>query len=238
MPRRPAPCRSCGKPCNWGTGQDPHNITCRDCRRATPKPVQEPKTRPPAAKDNMHVCEACSNHFHTRETRPGQAKYCSHQCYVSNRTHTRPARPKSRKVYFPTCPTCDQIHATGNKRKNYCSDDCRYEARLAQLNYWYWYANSCIPNGEGRSWRNAFIWWMRNRDGDVCQICQDAQGPIQWDLPSGPKGHPSGLGPSIDHIIPKALGGTDHPDNLHLAHWVCNRERKTKPLPSTQMVIV
>jgi len=35
---------------------------------------------------------------------------------------------------------------------------------------------------------------------------------------------------SIDHIIPKSLGGTNDYDNLQLAHRDCNSRRGNKPL--------
>lgn len=52
------------------------------------------------------------------------------------------------------------------------------------------------------------------RDRWRCQICgkavqQDAEVP-----------HP--LAPTIDHIIPLALGGTHEPSNVQLAHFKCN----------------
>lgn len=31
----------------------------------------------------------------------------------------------------------------------------------------------------------------------------------------------------VDHIIPHAYGGTDHPHNLRAAHRTCNRRRGT-----------
>lgn len=36
---------------------------------------------------------------------------------------------------------------------------------------------------------------------------------------------PDLLAPSIDHIVPKALGGTDDLSNLQMAHWGCNQRK-------------
>jgi 5-methylcytosine-specific restriction endonuclease McrA len=52
------------------------------------------------------------------------------------------------------------------------------------------------------------------RDGWVCQLCFK---PINRRL----KGRKS-KAPSIDHIIPLALGGDDTPDNVQAAHFGCN----------------
>lgn len=59
--------------------------------------------------------------------------------------------------------------------------------------------------------RAAIIAALAMRDGDSCYICgqgQDAHDP--WE---------------IEHVKPRALGGTDHLDNLALAHRSCNRAK-------------
>jgi HNH endonuclease len=53
---------------------------------------------------------------------------------------------------------------------------------------------------------------LARRDGDRCQLC----------------GGPFGKGFSrrtLDHIIPRSKGGTNHPANLQLAHFRCNHQR-------------
>lgn len=64
------------------------------------------------------------------------------------------------------------------------------------------------------------VGYLRERDGDKCQICRR---DIRFDLPSGPKGDTRG--PSIDHIVPRSKGGDDDLANLRLTHWGCNRSR-------------
>ena len=53
------------------------------------------------------------------------------------------------------------------------------------------------------------------RDGAVCAICREA---VDMTL----RRPDSLFGPSIDHVVPRANGGTDDPDNLALAHFWCN----------------
>lgn len=36
------------------------------------------------------------------------------------------------------------------------------------------------------------------------------------------------MGPSIDHILPLARGGGDVPNNVQLAHLVCNMRKHAK----------
>ena len=55
------------------------------------------------------------------------------------------------------------------------------------------------------------------RDGEGCALCGD---PIDLTLR-----WPHPLSRSLDHVVPRALGGSNDLDNLRLAHVACNRER-------------
>ena len=52
------------------------------------------------------------------------------------------------------------------------------------------------------------------RDGWVCQLCQE---PIDPELQYPESGYAS-----IDHILPVSHGGDDTPDNVQAAHFGCN----------------
>lgn len=55
---------------------------------------------------------------------------------------------------------------------------------------------------------------IAHRDGFRCQLCKS---PVDMTL--------SGMeqwGPTIDHVIPLAKGGVDGPENVQLAHRICN----------------
>ena len=79
------------------------------------------------------------------------------------------------------------------------------------------------PDQDSGSHRKAF---ERNKrkilsTQGVCGICGR---PVDLSLH-----YPNPLSPTVDHIIPIALGG--HPsdiDNLQLAHWTCNRTKSDK----------
>jgi 5-methylcytosine-specific restriction endonuclease McrA len=58
---------------------------------------------------------------------------------------------------------------------------------------------------------------------NVCAWCGD---PIDLTLSGN---HP--LGPSVDHILPRAQGGRDVPSNLQPMHRRCNTARGQAPLP-------
>lgn len=55
----------------------------------------------------------------------------------------------------------------------------------------------------------------------VCGICGQ---PVDFSLK-----YPHPMSACIDHIIPVAKGGhPSDPDNLQLAHWMCNRQKSDK----------
>lgn len=58
--------------------------------------------------------------------------------------------------------------------------------------------------------------YLAQRDGDRCQLCGGRFGIALTRR-------------TLDHIIPRARGGTDHPANLRLAHFVCNHQRGCPP---------
>lgn len=58
---------------------------------------------------------------------------------------------------------------------------------------------------------------LRQRDGGNCWLCEE---PIDFSLPPQ---HPKGA--TLEHVIPKAAGGTNHLSNLRLSHAQCNHSR-------------
>lgn len=58
------------------------------------------------------------------------------------------------------------------------------------------------------------------RDRWVCQLCEEAVNPS---LPGNDR-----LGPTLDHIIPLARGGSHTRENVQLAHWICNIRKGAK----------
>lgn len=63
----------------------------------------------------------------------------------------------------------------------------------------------------------AEIW---ERDNGVCGICRT---PIDPDLL-----WPHKMSKTLDHVIPLAKGGTHEPDNIQLAHAVCNSRKNDR----------
>lgn len=65
------------------------------------------------------------------------------------------------------------------------------------------------------TWQEIFI-----RDVGVCQICKE---------PVIERNRMHRLGPTIDHIVPLSLGGSDTRGNVQLAHRSCNCRKSNRP---------
>lgn len=166
-------------------------------------------------------CKGCGQPF----TPTGSAqKYCSKSC--------RPTPPPAATRQCLRCGTPGVKHP-----RKYCSDYCATEAALAKAGKRVndLYALACTLGIHGWGWRQKLYRLLIERDGPGCQICRR---PINMTMRSGPKGHPSGKGPSIDHIHPKARGGTDDLWNLQLTHWKCNRAKRDRPTADTRQQLL
>ncbi len=63
---------------------------------------------------------------------------------------------------------------------------------------------------------------LARRGGTLCSICC-----YPMKMNSDPRKHPDAA--TIDHRVPKSRGGTNHFDNLQLAHSRCNLQRGDDP---------
>jgi 5-methylcytosine-specific restriction endonuclease McrA len=61
---------------------------------------------------------------------------------------------------------------------------------------------------------------IAKRDGNDCKICGD-----EVDLNAEPKDPFRG---SVDHIVPRSRGGSNHPSNLQLSHLWCNQVKSDR----------
>lgn len=107
------------------------------------------------------------------------------------------------EFYQSTCIACDTT-AWNRKRFLYCTPRCKRKA-----------------TGRDTKWiSKAKRLEIYHRDGWVCQICFDPVPKDTWGVSEY-----SPLQASLDHILPRALGGGNSPDNLRLTHILCNSLR-------------
>lgn len=118
--------------------------------------------------------------------------------------------PRQRHFVAGNCWTCGEPFVAVASSAKYCSPDCRPK-------WGHWIESS----------RRAAIY---ERDGWVCQICSR---PIPIVLID----HRHPLSPTLDHVVPKSLGGGHESENLRLAHRLCNSIRSDESNPSWRQLI-
>jgi hypothetical protein len=138
---------------------------------------------------------------HTSRSTPVPA---AHPCRVRERYGA------AHRVFFPDCSVCGRCFATPYTIKT-CSAACTEIKRLD---------NKRAGKQRRRAVKcGAFVAPVSRRkiyerDGWRCRLCGK---PVQRDAKVP---HPKA--PTIDHVIPLAVGGTHEPANCQTAHFLCN----------------
>lgn len=119
----------------------------------------------------------------------------------------RPSEARCR-IYVRDCAECERLFVARSSRTKLCSDVCRRRYLIKQvLDRHYGYVATGMP-------KRSLLDYLFKRDGGKCGICRK---------PVREKGGP--MRPSIDHIWPRSLGGSDELGNLQLAHYQCNLDK-------------
>lgn len=164
------------------------------------------------------------------ETPRGNGRFCSLGCVRAMANYEagknvcplpqgHPALPEripnrakwpSVRVFFTTCAVCSTLFATPYTVST-CSQPC---ARVKRR----WARREEEHRRRARE-RQAFVapvdrQQIFERDRWRCHICGKK---IRRTAPA-----PHPLSPSIDHVIPLAVGGTHEPANVRAAHFLCN----------------
>ena len=130
----------------------------------------------------------------------GRRRHCSNRCQAID--SRLPGRPKS--FTCAVCSTEVSLIVPLTKRGQFKRADSHL-------------CDKCKPHGRyGMNARR-----LAQRDGTDCKICGDAvdMNAVKPDL----------FRASVDHIVPRAVGGTDDPTNLQLAHLWCNQVKNRRP---------
>lgn len=125
------------------------------------------------------------------------------------REFNRPVK-KKQQMQMKTCPDCGAFYFS---TKSACKDctvarQKRYNNRKKELKR----TKAYTPETKLISARLLY-----QREGGVCWIC-GGMCDINADINSD-------YYPSVDHIVPRSLGGKDTLDNVRLAHRICNTLR-------------
>jgi len=195
------------------------------------------------------TCQKCGTEFVQKYTRGRPRLYCSDRCRQLVQGANR-RKPQERL----SCLTCSQSFKAARSDQKYCSRQCAGVANtrkaLLKRNQQFEGSRACPDCGErfaiqqAKSSRKFCDECRRRRKQDTnarksqkrraagrpvglsdvvaargrkCHICHR-----QIDLNLSGR-HPQG--PSIDHILPVSMGGTNDLANLNIAHRVCNTRR-------------
>lgn len=164
------------------------------------------------------MCKGCGGILPPQERPRNPRKWCSEACRISYIRRNRPdyvernraqAIERHLRTFVPKttdlmCVVCGSTFTATRSNKMYCSKPCRYRAA-------YWGRRGRQAGVEREPYTLAEI---AKRDGWRCSICGD---PVDSAL-----FYPDPMAPSIDHVVPLALGGDDTTANVALAHLRCN----------------
>jgi 5-methylcytosine-specific restriction endonuclease McrA len=169
------------------------------------------------------ACLACGESFQARAdvVKAGKGNYCSNSCANIVCNPRRPRKSEFRKraekraalaaagttgkgrVWVQgACLGCgERFPPSPGAGSRYCSRSCRYAARGSK-GVW-------ISPVARRA--------LYLRDDWTCHICGEATSR-RYD-------HADPWSPTLDHLVPRAHGGSDDPSNLATAHSWCNSVR-------------
>ena len=206
---------------------------CAECRAAHRKHIKTYRQNAGFDQWRPHLiqCEWCSKQAQARRS---SQRWCSLECRRAHEAdvrstryalvHVGPSAPRSdlprlhpARRYQPKmvnawakvfvqgpCAWCGDVFCSGatsvGTAPRYCSRACsRRSGRRRRGRFQ-------VPDRVRQA--------IYERDGWKCQLCGKRVGK---------KYHPSHeRAPTLDHIIPQSVGGSDDPSNLQLAHRICN----------------
>ena len=161
-------------------------------------------------------CKWCSSQFVTTIK---SKVYCSRKCVDRRKSLTRRQRTQVPTIHVIICRSCKKQFTATRNNAIFCSGSCSH-----------FYKESKKQEKDANRWQASHrpLWKARifYRDKGICQLCNK---PIDLTLD-----YPDQMSYSIDHKIPRSLGGTHDQKNLQAAHLSCNSKRGNKPIGEWQ----
>ena len=227
-------CVICGQP--LGKGKQKY---CSNPCAVKALVASEAYKRAQKNRTNKHIkkprqCVVCGTRWLTENR---NALYCNPMCYCYDKTghwpvrrwpRYRPRQPPKRKLRLPVLADRVTIRTTIGTRlwvAGYCTR-CANPYVIVDQTQARYCSRSCARSDSKARRRAAKagalvapVWRTRTfeRDKWTCQLC-------------GKRVHrsrkvPHPMAPTLDHIIPLALGGTHEPANCQTAHFKCNSSK-------------
>jgi 5-methylcytosine-specific restriction endonuclease McrA len=200
MEGTPRQARYCSTRCRW----DAFHLVASEKRK------RELRIKGVALVGDEVTCayEPCSATFAKRSP---TGKFCSLDC---RRASLRVKQPNRTPVYFKACSECGSPVANANKSgtPKPCQE-CQRELLRGR---------NARKNHKRRAVGKPVLSTRQiaERDGNNCHLCGK-------DVDLSLSGRHQ-RGPTIDHIVPVSLGGTNDPENLALAHRDCNVKKSNR----------
>lgn len=166
------------------------------------------------------VCEVpLIQHGEWPKRLPSHGKACA-ECRLYIHEQSLTARDRCR-VPWRTCADCGRHFVAKNlRRRPHRCRPCAAQAQQitdARKNLKRRRARQGLT---GATLRPLHVAELAARDGAVCHLCRR---PVDMSLPGT-----HAMGPTRDHLVPVAHGGSDEPSNLALAHRSCNVTRRDR----------
>lgn len=220
-------CARCGRA--FATSRSRQRFCGSACREAAKWEARAPGRRErDLARRPVVGCVVCGSSFRphrSKATASGWAETCSKRCtglrrWEGKRKPDAKPTPRSR-IFVKDCRRCAAPFVARSSNAKRCTE-CRRVEGIDRLMGLYVTAYETGNVHRAAAWRSRLVEYLRHRDGDRC-LDPDCGKRMRFDLPSGPRG--DDRAPSIDHVIPRSLGGSDDLANLRLLCWGCNRRR-------------
>lgn len=168
-------------------------------------------------------CQHCSASF--QAVRHDQ-KFCSANCRQKAQWDRLARSGVNRSaVWFGDCADCGQLIAV--RHSSVVGVKICRKCRVAR--------NRTINSRKNHERRSAGVLTvsvddLARRDGSRCNLCNKQ---IDMSLPGSHK-----FGPTIDHLLPVSMGGTNDAANLALAHRTCNTIRGNRGAVQMLMEVI
>lgn len=184
------------------------NYICKPCMIAHASRYRAKRDgRPGLRTIECRICDA------TFTSPKRTTMFCSRSCKYEAKHRVEKLERLAAKPVARSCVNCGlDFPNTVRVDAKFCSANCNSSAH-AVVRKMAKRANSAKPRGITKA-------SIGNRDGWLCGLCGGTVDKTRK--------HPDPLCPSIDHIVPLSLGGTNEAANLQISHLVCNLRKRNR----------